>query len=227
MVRTAVLVDGSFFLKRYPLSYGPRHPADKIAKDMFTMCIKHLDDKNDLYRILFYDCPPLNKKAHNPITGAAIDFSRTPQFQFRTQLHHELVKLRKLALRMGRLGEASGGWTITSHATKELLAGRMTVAQLTDKDVVYGMSQKGVDMRIGLDIAALAHKRLVQRIILITGDADFVPAAKHARREGIDVILDPMWQPISDDLFEHIDGLKSVCPRPAGSRRATAPARGK
>lgn len=64
-------------------------------------------------------------------------------------------------------------------------------------------------MRIGLDIASLAYKRQVEQIILISGDSDFVPAAKLARREGIDFILDPMWSKIKDDLFEHIDGLKS------------------
>lgn len=36
-----------------------------------------------------------------------------------------------------------------------------------------------------------------------------MPAAKLARREGIDFILDPMWANIRDELVEHIDGLKS------------------
>lgn len=40
------------------------------------------------------------------------------------------------------------------------------------------------------------------------------PAAKLARREGVDVVLDPMWNNIDDSLFEHIDGLKSTSPRP-------------
>lgn len=62
-------------------------------------------------------------------------------------------------------------------------------------------------MRIGLDIADLANKKLVDQIILISGDSDFVPAAKHARREGIDFILDPMSQSVKDNLIEHIDGL--------------------
>lgn len=44
--------------------------------------------------------------------------------------------------------------------------------------------------------------------------ADFVPAAKLARREGVDFILDPMWASIRPDLYEHIDGLRSVCARP-------------
>ena len=35
------------------------------------------------------------------------------------------------------------------------------------------------------------------------------PAAKQARREGIDFILDPMRSTIKDDLFEHIDGIRT------------------
>ena len=62
-------------------------------------------------------------------------------------------------------------------------------------------------MKIGIDIASLAFKKQVERIVLIAGDSDFVPAAKLARREGIDFILDPLHSPIKPDLFEHIDGL--------------------
>lgn len=64
-------------------------------------------------------------------------------------------------------------------------------------------------MRIGVDISSLAFKRQVNQIILISGDSDFVPAAKQARREGIDFILDPMGAPIKSDLFEHIDGIRT------------------
>ena len=42
-----------------------------------------------------------------------------------------------------------------------------------------------------------------------SGDSDFVSAAKLARREGIDFILDPLGAPIKPDLFEHIDGLRT------------------
>lgn len=77
-------------------------------------------------------------------------------------------------------------------------------------------------MKIGLDIASLAYKQQVDQIVLVAGDADFVPAAKLARREGIDFILDPLWSSVSADLHEHIDGLQSVCPRP-GARNAPEP----
>ena len=89
------------------------------------------------------------------------------------------------------------------------MAGERTVDNLEEKDFIFTAEQKGVDMRIGLDIASLAYKKLVDQIILISGDSDFVPAAKLARREGIDFILDPMWQDIRADLKEHIDGLTS------------------
>lgn len=213
------MIDGSFFLKRYSATYGRNHSDEVTAKNLFEMAVKHLDPKSDLYRIFFYDCPPLSKKAHNPVTQELIDFSKTPLFTFRTALREELVKKRKLALRMGRLSENPHKWSLTPKSTKDILNKSRSVDDLTPSDVTYQVTQKGVDMKIGLDIASLSFKRLVKRIVLVTGDADFVPAAKFARREGIDVILDPMWKPISADLFEHIDGLNSVCPKPKSMKK--------
>jgi len=81
---------------------------------------------------------------------------------------------------------------------------------LSADDVVLGLRQKGVDMRMGLDISTLTLKKQVDTIILVTGDSDFVPAAKMARREGIEFLLDPMWQSVADELHEHVDGIVSV-----------------
>jgi len=67
-------------------------------------------------------------------------------------------------------------------------------------------------MKIGVDIASLSYKKQVDKIILISGDSDFVPAAKLARREGIDFVLDPMRSDIKPELYEHIDGLYSCFP---------------
>jgi len=41
-------------------------------------------------------------------------------------------------------------------------------------------------------------------------NSDFVSAAKHARREGIDFVLDPMGSSISPDLNEHVDGIRTM-----------------
>lgn len=213
---TAVLIDGDFFLRRYRFLFG-KQDGSKVATDLHWMCRRHMeqpDGKRSLFRIFFYDCPPLTKKEHHPITRKAVDFAKTPTATWRLALHDELKQLRKVALRLGYLNERVGHWTIRPEKLKALLAGKITVKDLTELDVLYAVPQKGVDMRIGIDIASLAFKRQVDQIILIAGDSDFVPAAKLARREGIDFILDPMWASIREDLHEHIDGLKTVFERP-------------
>lgn len=77
-----------------------------------------------------------------------------------------------------------------------------------------GLRQKGVDMRMGLDISTLTLKKQVDTIILVTGDSDFVPAAKVARREGVEFLLDPLWQSVEDELHEHVDGVVSAFRNP-------------
>lgn len=211
--RVAVLVDGGFFRKRFPEVYGalPSLPGD-LAKKLYTMAMAHAKDY-DLYRIFYYDCPPLSKKAHNPVTGRAIDFAKEPLAIYINAYLEELKKKRKMALRLGHISEFNE-WHIRPEYTKDLVSGKLDPATLKEGNVFYAMKQKGVDMKIGIDIATLALKKLVGKIVLIAGDADFVPAAKLARREGIDFVLDPMWSHIHADLYEHIDGLESKCPKP-------------
>lgn len=61
-------------------------------------------------------------------------------------------------------------------------------------------------MKIGLDIAWMASKRTVDKIVLVAGDSDFISPMKFARKEGLMVYLDPMRQPnIKLDLREHAD----------------------
>lgn len=127
-----------------------------------------------------------------------------------------------MALRLGHLSK-DVKWTIKPEKIASLLKGTIQISDLTEGDVTVETRQKGVDMRIGVDVASLSFKQQVDQIVLIAGDADFVPAAKMARREGIDFILDPMWQTIPDGLMEHIDGLRSTCPKPVLKPRAEMP----
>ena len=123
-----------------------------------------------------------------------------------------------------RLGEVRRecGWVLRESAQKKLLKGDIEVKDLTDDDFALGLRQKAVDMRIGTDIASLTLKQQVDTIILVAGDADFVPASKLARREGVRIILDPLWQNVTEKLFEHIDGLQSGFPRP-GIKKSIEP----
>ncbi len=212
---TAILVDAAFFLKRFHHVYpnlDARSP-EVVADTLFTMSMYHVTDV-DLYRILVYDCPPLERKSHHPLTGQAVDFAALPGAAFRLSFHDRLKRKRKVALRLGYL--SGFNWVIKPFATKKLLNGSIGLNELNRNDVEFDISQKGVDMKIGIDITSLALKRMVNQIVLVSGDGDFVPAAKLARREGVDVILDPMWASIGDSLHEHIDGLRSTSPRPGG-----------
>ena len=225
MQKTAIFVDGAYFLARYRKVYEDRDAGDAraVARTLFGMALDHLKQlerpKDALYRIFFYDCAPLDKVIERPISGTPLDFGASASATFRRELHNELKRVRKLALRLGRLTER-GEWVLRRQTLQDLRSGALRWENLRDEHFELDLRQTQVDMKIGLDIASLAHKRLADQLVLVTGDADFVPAAKLARREGIDVILDPMWQGVSASLHEHVDGLQSVCPRPGSAQPA-------
>lgn len=223
--RVAILVDGGFFLKRYAAIFpdGLSHTPEQVVKKFYKICKHHLRGQygwqDQLYRIFYYDCKPLTKRVHNPITQRVVDFSKTDLAKFQLEFFEHLKRSRKVALRLGYLKD-SRQWLISPRRTKDLISGKLSIADLGERDLRYQVNQKSVDIKIGIDIATLAYKKLVDKIILISGDGDFVPAAKLARREGIDFVLDPMWNAIDESLFEHIDGLQTACPRPVYLRKS-------
>lgn len=155
-----------------------------------------------------------NKKNAYTSKKTSINFSKTTEAKFRLKFHKEVQKLRKVALRLGRLNDASG-WKLSKEATARLIESPAKFVA-TDADFKIDTIQKGVDMRLGLDIASLAYKKQVDQIIVVAADADFVPAAKLARREGVDVILDRMGvNNAANDLIEHVDGIRDCyLPKP-------------
>lgn len=212
-MKTAILIDGGFYRRRAMFLWGDKSPARR-ASELMAYCRDHLKHEQAyadrvLYRIFYYDCPPLEKTVYHPLKRKGVDFRHNPTSAWTKSFYEELKKQRKVALRMGRLADDFASYQLKPETTKKLLLGKISLDDLTDSDFSVDIKQKGVDMRIGIDIASLAFKRQVDQIILIAGDSDFVPAAKLARREGIDFILDPMWANINPELFEHIDGLNS------------------
>lgn len=222
-MKTAILIDGGFFLKRYKYIKGfeKEDTPETIANNLVSYCFKHIQRVNnhrrrygliptELYRIYYYDAKPFDGDSREPISGKSISFKNTDQFKQRYALFEELKRQRKIALRLGFLKNSSKEWTIRSKHTKGLISGKISISDLKTEDLYFDLSQKAVDMKIGLDIATLAFKDQVNQIILIAGDSDFVPAAKFARREGVDVVLDPMLNNIDPTLHEHIDGLTTI-----------------
>ena len=66
-------------------------------------------------------------------------------------------------------------------------------------------------MRLGLDIASYAANRSLDRIILITGDTDCLPAMKLARIAGLQVVLVRFpKQNLAAELLWHSDFQRAV-----------------
>lgn len=234
MTKTAILIDGAFYRKRAYYLRGEKTPVNR-ANELYAYCMAHIrDEKTDqdhhedreLYRIFYYDCPPLKKTVYHPKLKKGIDFGHSDTYKWASAFFEELKRKRKIALRMGTLADANAHYSLSPEKVKALCLGQISVDDLDESDFSISFAQKGVDMRIGLDIASLSYKKQVDQIILIAGDSDFVPAAKLARREGIDFILDPMEATIRPDLFEHIDGLKSCWkhdhPKGGGEKKVPA-----
>jgi uncharacterized LabA/DUF88 family protein len=203
-----------------------------------------------VYRLFYYDATPFEGVSHHPILNRRIEFGKSEVASFRRELFSELRHKRKFALRLGHVTKESDWCLSSRTTRRiltmrkcveqletallkqtpsamsdgdyrsELLEFVAMMREIGEHDVTFGLRQKGVDMRIGLDIATMTLKRQVDTLILVTGDSDFVPAAKLARREGVEFLLDPLWQQVSDELSEHVDGVVSVFPKPAPEGQA-------
>jgi len=219
MIKTAILVDGGFYRYRAQSLWGEKRATER-ADELINYCNRHLSYhgkeslKADLYRIFYYDCPPMSKKMYHPLLKRQIDYAKTDLYTWTTEFFNELKTKRKVALRLGTLADNLAHFNLNPEITKKLCRGIMKWDELTPEDFKLDVKQKGVDMKIAVDIASLSFKKQVNQIILIAADSDFVPASKLARREGMDFILDPMWAPIKPELHEHIDGLRSCTPNP-------------
>ena len=194
----AVLIDAGFLKRKLGSREKPltadstRHFVDQLTR-LPELASLHL------HRAYFYDAPPLTSKQRKPLAGGNVAFSDTDLARHNQRLHEELRDVPFVALRMGDL--RFRGWTLNM--------GRVPTdepqLQITADDLRPNVHQKGVDMRIGLDIASLTLKKQVDVIVLVTGDSDFVPAMKFARREGAQLFLVALGSNVTDEVREHAD----------------------
>jgi uncharacterized LabA/DUF88 family protein len=203
MLSFALLIDGGFIKRRIGTAKQPMTASTLQA--FVDKLVKHDALANmRLHRIYFYDAEPLRDRADKPLQGGQVDFGATPLAQRSMKLHEELKRHPFFALRMGEL--ALGGWAVAAEKIK-VNAPAVTIDAADLRPVIR---QKGVDMRIGLDIASLTLKKLVDVIVLVTGDSDFVPAMKFARREGAQLYLVPLGHSVREGMHEHADLVLDV-----------------
>lgn len=195
-MKVAILIDGGY-LRANARAAERDYSADFIEK-VSRLCL--IKDEY-LLRVFYYDSPLYKGSVDLPVSG------RKHNFQASDKWLHDIARLERFAVRQGTLGFR--GWK-----PKEIpIAG----ISLTDQHFSPVFEQKGVDMRIGLDIANFCNQRSVDRIILVSGDQDVIPAMKHARKSGLEVSvvqLSSPTRPLSKSLLQHTDTVRTV-PWPA------------
>jgi uncharacterized LabA/DUF88 family protein len=189
--KTAVMIDGGH-LRSYLKRAGKTITADYIEL-VGLRCA--LSTTEDILRILYYDCAPFSGTTKLPVSRK--DDAHT---QAAPWLHDLAIK-DLFAVRRGVL--KFRGYVIRK--------GHQPSNPPVDADFSPKFQQKGVDMRIGLDMAIFAANRSVDLIALMTNDTDCIPAMKLARRAGIQVALVciPGCRP-SPELLTHSDFKRSI-----------------
>lgn len=197
-VSYAMLLDGGFLRRKLGT---PQSPADAARISKFTAEASALPCLHGmrLHRIYFYDSRPLDTSQDKPLGGGMVDFGKSEPAARNKRLQAALMKQPFFALRFGEL--YFEGWRLKRKVLQKL----GPTVEIDAGALEPNIRQKGVDMRIGLDIASLTLKKHVQVIVLVTADSDFVPAMKFARREGAQLILITLGHGIRDGMREHAD----------------------
>lgn len=200
--KVALFLDGGFVKKK--LWSVKKAPA--LANDIVDFCksIMKKDQLKDeeLFRIYYYDAPPYEAMVVNPVDKAKLNLAQTAQASAGKALLQTLEMQPFFAIRRGVTAVA--GWRLARNVLTDLINSQRPIQAA---DVEPAIQQKGVDMRIGLDIAWIATKQIVDILVLCTGDADFIPAMKLARKEGLLVYLETMGHGVRRELKVHADVL--------------------
>ena len=204
-VSFAILLDGGFIRRKLGTS---KLPVDAAGISAFTTRVSALPCVADLrlHRIYFYDARPLEGVAAIPLGGGQMDFGAHPVATRNRTLQSHLVHEPFFALRFG--GLVLEGWRLK----RKILNQSGPTVEIDSAAIEPNIRQKGVDMRIGLDIASLTLKKQVQVIVLVTADSDFIPAMKFARREGAQLFLITLGHGIKDGMREHADLVIDAVP---------------
>jgi uncharacterized LabA/DUF88 family protein len=197
----AILMDGGFIKKKLQARHHHFPTVAEIESEVARIKAHPAVADYTLLRVYFYDAPPASGNLTNPISGVTTDLSKHQHHSTNLGLQQALEVQPDFALRLG--DTAIHGWALGDAALMNIKDHGPRL--LEARDLVPNIEQKGVDLRIGLDIARLSLCKLADIVVVVTGDSDMIPAFKFARREGIRVYLDNMSHGVRRELKAHCD----------------------
>jgi uncharacterized LabA/DUF88 family protein len=198
-METVVMIDGAFIRKKFRSAMKTDISAADIQQ-IIARIFRLVDISNHNYRVYFYDCKPCSEKTSLPISHTTYDFETKPQYAKGMALIKDIKMLPFFAVREGIL--SFNGWTLKNTC--------YGMNPLTDDCFAPNLKQKGVDIKIGLDVAWASFNHIAKNIIMITGDSDFVPVIKTARRNGVFVYLFTLRHNVKKDLLENVDVVQET-----------------
>ena len=150
-------------------------------KAIHTIVTASIEKKEILHKVLYYDCRPYKfSENEDSVYSEEITFERN------NQLLNTLAKQDQYVLRLGKLKFL--GRDNTGHPI---------------------LVQKGVDIRIALDMARIVMVSKVERLIIITGDTDLVPAMEMVRTYDIQIVTINMDN-LANELYSHSDFIRTI-----------------
>ncbi len=160
MLKILVMIDGNYLrISARNLGYE-NFSHEKLAKALVDKASEEMEAKYRLLRVYYYDSPPLMK--HKDLTEKEIEFARKRQ-----SFLDSLNSLKNFEVVLGRI----------QYKGRNKYTGKLITVQ------------KGVDVRMAIDIIDFAEKRVTDAILLVTGDSDLIPAIKSAKTKGVNVLL--------------------------------------
>jgi uncharacterized LabA/DUF88 family protein len=209
MKKIALLIDGEWFRRTLQNNLAVAITADVIYRN--AMGVAQADE--EVFRLFFYDSIPHEGREKNPISKKVIDYSVSSGNIARKRFFKEMGQKELVALRRGYVRPR--GWSLTKGYVKAAMKSSTPIHPPKDSDIGMSFEQKGVDMRIGIDVATLSIRKQVERIILFSGDCDMIPAMKLARRQGVQVaVVQVVGRRLAPELVEDSDIVRTLTPVP-------------
>lgn len=199
-----ILIDGGFYVQKFKEREGRLPNANDIENEIAVIMAETqkktgANCKDILFRVFYYDCSPFDGKVKKPGDTVETDYSQTKAYTAKERVLKSLAQKERFAVRLGEL--SFDGW---SEVKKTDPATGVETTNYVPK-----LRQKGVDMKVGLDMAYMALKHTVDKVVLVAGDSDFVAPMKFVRREGLQVYLYSMGHKVKAKLIEHSDFVLS------------------
>ncbi len=163
---------------------------DRVSRDCgspridFGRLAVELARPNELLRCYYYHCLPYQSPVPTP--------EEQERYAGKQRFFSALNRLNRFEIREGKL-EFRG------------------VDRETNKPI---FEQKRVDISLGVDLVLLSVKQRIERVVLVTGDSDFLPAVRAAKNEGVLIHLYHGSGPQQPhrDLWEEADDRTLITP---------------